>query len=112
MVDVTVSDHGNIKIITLGGEFYLESVAYVEEIWDEQLAQKPDVIGIQCRELRYIDSSAIGAMVKFLNTATKNNVKLVFFDLSGAVISVFKTAKLHKFFTTMTREEFEGTYLK
>ncbi len=111
MVDINVEAHGSVIIISFDGDFYLESVSYAEGIWNEQLEKKPEVIGINCRKIKYIDSSAIGILVKFLNSSMKTGVKLVFYDLSETVVAVFKTAKLDNFFNTMTSEEFESAYL-
>ena len=111
MVEITVSDHNEVIVIAFNGEFYLESVAYAEEIWNEQVSKRPSVVGLDCSNIRYIDSSAIGVLVKFLNSSVKEKISLIFFDLSEAVVTVFHTAKLDDFFTTMTRREFESTHL-
>ncbi len=111
MVDITVETHGSVIIIAIDGEFYLESVSYAEDVWNEQLIKEPEVIAINCHKIKYIDSSAIGVLVKFLNSSMKNKIKLIFFDLSETVIAVFQTAKLDNFFTTMSLSEFEAEYL-
>jgi len=111
MVDFSVAEHDDVIIISISGEFYLESVSYAEELWNEQVSRQPRVIAFNCKKIKYIDSSAIGILVKFLNSSAKVNVKLVFFDLSETVVTVFKTAKLNNFFTTMSKEEFEAEYI-
>jgi len=111
MVDVSTREYGNVVVMTIDGEFYLESVGYAEEVWNSQVEKKPSVIAIDCSKIMYIDSSAIGIMVKFLNVSMKHKFKLIFFDLSETVVSVFRTAKLDVFFNTMTRLEFESEYL-
>ncbi|MCP4132547.1 MAG: STAS domain-containing protein [bacterium] len=111
MVVIDVEEHGDVIILYINGEFYLESVEYADNVWNDQTAKRPKVIGINCKNIKYIDSSAIGVLVKFLNNAMKEKIELVFFDLSETVLSVFKTAKLGNFFTTMSKLEFESKYM-
>ncbi len=111
MINVFFEDHGDITILTIGGEFFFESVEFAEQIWNKIVQKKPRVIGINCRDIKFIDSSAIGVLVKFLNNAMKQGIELVFFDLSDTIMNVFKTAKLSNFFTILTREQFERQYL-
>ncbi|MBN1497835.1 MAG: STAS domain-containing protein [Spirochaetes bacterium] len=112
MVSISCEHHGAVTIMSIDGEFYIESIEKAEKIWDEQLARHPRVIAINCRNIKYIDSSAVGILVKFLNSAMKIKTELVFFDLSEIIFNVFKTAKLSKFFKIMTRTQFEMEYLE
>ncbi len=111
MIQISCEQHGQVIVIRLEGEFYIESIEYAEKIWGEQVARSPRVIGIDCHDIKFIDSSAIGVMVKFLNAAMKMKIELIFFDLSDTIKNVFKTAKLENFFKIMGRSEFETTYL-
>ena len=112
MVSISCEDHGKVIILTIDGEFYIESIEYAEKIWNEQMAKRPKVMGINCKNIKYIDSSAVGIMVKFLNSAMKQKTELIFFDLSESIFNVFKTAKLGNFFKIMSRTQFEMEYLE
>jgi len=111
MVDVKIDKHKNITIFSINGEFYIESVEYAEKIWDKIVSENPRVIAINCSKIEYIDSSAIGILVKFRNIALEQGIELIFFDVSEAVKSIFETARLNKFFTILTNEEFNHKYL-
>jgi anti-anti-sigma factor len=111
MINVSVDDRKDIIIITISGEFYIENIQKVETIWNEQVMKDPGTIAINCGELMYIDSSAIGTLVKFLNSAMNRNIKLVFFDLNPSIKQIFKTARLNNFFTITSREKFEQEFL-
>lgn len=111
MVDISYEEHGNVVRMTIAGEFYIESIQRAEDTWREIVEKRPKAIGINCKNIKFIDSSAIGVMVKFLNNAMKLNIELVFYDLSDSVLSVFKTAKLGNFFKIMTKAQFEQEYL-
>lgn len=111
MLQVTVEEKNNIAIMHIMGEFYIESIQKVEKIWDEEVAKAPAIIAIDCADLMFIDSSAIGTLVKFLNNAMSKKIRLIFFDLSPSIQQVFSTARLNNFFTITTRDKFEQEYL-
>ncbi len=112
MIEIKIEDHPqNVVIINIAGEFYIENIQKVEGIWQEQVKKRPSVIGVNCADLLYIDSSAIGTLVKFLNNAMNKNIKLVFFDLNASIGQIFKTARLNNFFTITTKDLFNKEYL-
>ncbi len=106
MVEVQVDKKSNVTVFAIDGEFYIESVEYAEKIWNEIVADKPEKIAIDCSKIKYIDSSAIGMLVKFRNVSIKNDIELLFFDISEPVEAIFKTAHLDQFFTTLSLDEF------
>ena len=112
MVLITVEDHGKVVIVNIDGEFYIDSVENAEKIWNQQLSRHPKVMAVNCKNIKYIDSSAIGILVKFLNSAMKQKTEMIFYDLNENILSVFKTAKLSNFFKIMTRTQFEMEYLE
>ncbi len=112
MIAVEVKEYGGLTVINIDGEFYIDSIQYIEKVWNEKISGRPRVVGINCKKIKYIDSSAIGILVKFHNNAKKLGIDLVFFDLSETVVSVFRTAKLDDFFITMSLGEFESNYLE
>ncbi len=111
MIDIEIEQHGDVIIIFLRGEFYLESVDRAEETWNEVVAKQPKVVAINCRHIKFIDSSAIGILVKFLNNAMRQKIDLIFYDLNENLYAVFRTAKLENFFTILSKEEFEAKYI-
>ena len=110
MINISVDDRKKIIIIKISGEFYIENIQKVESIWNEQVEKGPGTIAIDCSELMYIDSSAIGTLVKFLNSTMSRNIKLVFFDLNPSIQQIFRTARLNNFFTITSREKFEKDF--
>lgn len=106
-----VQELENIVIIQVIGDFHIGNVNNFEELWHEQIEKKPKTIAINCKELNYIDSSAIGTLVKFLNNAMSKQIKLVFFDLNDAIQNIFKNARLDKFFNIITKKELESKYM-
>jgi anti-sigma B factor antagonist len=111
MIEVKTDEFGDIIIIHICGEFYIENIQNVEEVWNLQLMKNPKIIAINCGNLSYIDSSAIGTLVKFLNVSMNRKIKLIFYDLSPLARQIFQTARLNNFFTIISKEEFESVYL-
>lgn len=112
MIEVTVEERGSTIILHIKGEFHIENIQKVEGVWTEQVAKTPEVIAINCKDLNYIDSSAIGTLVKFLNNAMNKKIKLVFYDLSSSIRQIFQTARLNNFFTITTKDRFESDFAK
>lgn len=112
MVQIDITEQGASKIIRIKGEFFLGYVRQVEEVWNQLVASSPEVIAIDCKEMTFVDSSAIGTFVKFLHNSMALNFKLVFFDLNESISRIFSKAKLNKIFTILSREEFDSLYMK
>ncbi len=111
MAVIEIEDLGRVKIIKIKGEFFLQFIRPVEEAWNGLIAKGAEFIAIDCRDLVFLDSSAIGTLVKLLNYANTHNIKLVLFDLNESIVRIFNKAKLNKIFTILTREDFERLYL-
>lgn len=112
MISISFEDHGKVIVLNFEGDFYIESIEHAEKIWNEQLLKRPKVIAINCKKITFIDSSAVGMLVKFLHIAMKKNIELIFFDPSDTIIGVFQTARLVNFFKVMSRTQFEMEYLE
>ncbi len=110
-MNIQVEEYKSLIVISIIGEFFVEHIQQVNDVWSEQVAKKPKIIAINCKELNYVDSSAIGALVKFLNSAQEEKIKLLFYDLSTSIKQIFDTAGLDTFFTIISRSEFESKYL-
>ncbi len=110
-MNITVRNHNNIVEIAIAGEFFAEHVKKINDVWRVQIEKKPDVIVIDCQELMYVDSMAIGTLVNFHNTAADQDIKLIFSDLNDSIRQILETAGLDTFFEIITRREFETRYL-
>lgn len=112
MFDTYVEVTKELIIIFLQGDFYLERVKEVKELWNQQTELNPEVVAINCSELEHVDSSGIATFFKIFEESSKQDITLLFYDLSPAVQQLFKIARLEKFFTILTKEEFADEYLK
>ena len=111
MLSFIIQDRNDAVTITIKGELHHEKVSELEQVWNDQMRKPAGVIAINCGELKYIDSPAIGALVKFLNEAMKKGKKLVFYDLSPTIRQLFDTARLERLFVITSRQKFEAEYL-
>lgn len=113
MLQCTVDElKNNVVIIHVSGEFRIEMIGKVEEAWSRAMDKKPRVIALDCSDMEYIDSSSIGTLVKFVNSATNKKVEFVLYGLNREVCKIFETARLTRFFGLLTAEEFKSKYLR
>lgn len=110
-IKVETEQRGDVIIIRLSGEFNISNLKEVESAWNEQLTKNPKIIAINCENLNYIDSSAIGTLVKFLNAAMNKNIQLIFYELSNSIQQMFATSRLNRFFKITTKAKFEAEHL-
>ncbi len=111
MLTVSVNQLGDVVVIDIAGEFDIDVIRDVEQAWSQALSKNPKVIGFNCLELKFIDSSALGTLVKFMNSATNRKITFTLFNISPPIATIFKTSKLDKFFSINSKEDFENKYL-
>jgi anti-sigma B factor antagonist len=100
-----VDSNEKVTIVKLNREFSLTSIPELNLLWEKILQKKPAVIAFDFKMVEFIDSSAIGTMVKFLNETKRLNIKLLLVNFNSSILKIFKTAKLTSIFTIL--EEFD-----
>ena len=93
-------------IITLDGRFDIEEVINFESSCIEFLKSGFKNICLDLSELKYIDSSGIGSLIKTMNITKNENAVLFLLDVQPDILKIFKLAYLDKFFTITTKKEF------
>ena len=106
-IRVNTETKGNVSILYLAGELSYKNIHRVEGEWNKQMELNPEIIGINCAEIQYLDSSALGKLIWFNDNAAHRNVKLYFYDMNSSIKKLFTTYKLQNFFSIITKEEFE-----
>ncbi len=112
MIHIEVEEFRGVIILNFQGEFLLDTISQVKDVWTRQVEKQPEIIAINCSKIDYIDSTAIGTLVQFFNHAMNNNIRLVFFDLKPKIRELFSTARLHRFFKITSMENFSKEYLQ
>jgi len=108
--EVQIRQKGELFVVTLPKYFYIGNIIEVEERWDQIVRSNPAIIGFNCTQLEFIDSSAIGTLVKFFNTSVKNNIEMYIYGLRDELIKIFDTTKINRVMTILTRDEFEKRF--
>lgn len=102
----------NILIIHLVGKFNIEKV----EEFEDKFINTPendilsDIIAIDMKDLSYIDSSALGSIIKFMNITKGNNGEFFIYNLSSNIFTILQMAYLDKFFYISTSEKLNSKF--
>jgi len=107
---IHVREYGKVVVLVVEGELFLGNIKGLEIVWDEQIEKKPEVIALNCGGITFMDSSAIGSLVKFHNQAGRIGIQLVCIDLTPSLMKIFVAAKLDKIFTIVSEQEFKEKY--
>ena len=84
-------------------DFYLEFEASVEDVSIRQ-------ISLNFGEIKYVDSSGIGSLIKLTTICKNKGRSMNVFNLNKALSSVFKLAGLHNVIVVLKKEEFLDKY--
>lgn len=111
-VKVDIIEHEGVTVVKLPRNFYIGNIVYVEEVWDQVIAGMPKAVGFDCERLEFIDSSAIGTLVKFFNNSVKKDIKMYVFGLKKELLKIFETTKIDRVMSVVSKEQFEEQFLK
>jgi anti-anti-sigma factor len=111
-VKIDIIQHGKVTIVKLPRNFYIGNIIDIEDAWEKLVIGMPEIVGFDCEILEFIDSSAIGTLVKFFNNSVKKDIKMYIFGLKGDLIKIFETTKIDRVMAVVSREEFEEQFLK
>ena len=100
----------SVLVINLSGKFNIEEVAKFEEAISVDLTKKLKAIAINFSEVEYIDSSALGSLIKLMNKAKNISIDFILFDMTQPILSIFRLAYLDKFFSIMTSDDLRVKY--
>jgi len=107
---IIIEKKKSVSFVHIYGDFNINSVVDFEAEWDKIIETKPELVAIDCKNISFIDSTALSALVQFLKFLVGRNIKLSFFDLSNAVDRLFQASMLNKFLTITTQEKIESEY--
>lgn len=92
-------------VVRMKGKFTIEDVLQFRTKTKPLMHHGMKAILLCCTGLEFIDSSGIGSLILFMNTARNLNIDLVLYDMQDSIGKVFKTAFLDKFFRILTLDE-------
>lgn len=95
----------NLSKIELTGKFNIDFIDEFDEIFHTIIDAKPKVLAVNLNNVEYIDSSALGSLIKGLNTCKKSNIDFYLYDLKENIHLVFKLSYLDKFFNIVSSDD-------
>ena len=110
MININIEEREVVIILHVFGNLSMDTADTVEISWRDQLAKKPEAIALNFNGLEFIDSIGISCLIRLTKNAVLKNVELIFYDLSEPIETLFKTARINKYFNIMTKEDFESYY--
>jgi anti-sigma B factor antagonist len=93
-------------ILGLEGKFDIEEASRFESAINEVLPEKIPLIALDMEALTYIDSSAIGSIIKSMNLVKNYGGELVLIGLAPRIRNIFELARLESFFVIKEKSEF------
>jgi len=100
----------SIELIPMGKLEIGSADEFEEEFKTKALESTSVNIGLNLKEINYIDSSGLGILIKATNLSKNKSKNLIVFNVSDKIKNVFKIARLEKFFNFISKEEYEKLY--
>ncbi len=97
MIEISTASADKKSVISITGKLNLSSTRTLESAFKEALLLSPVSVYLDMSKTEYVDSSGIGAIIRCMNWAKKENVEFACADLTDDVMSVFKIAKLDSY---------------
>jgi anti-anti-sigma factor len=111
-MDLNIRKYGILTLFNLSGVFSLRDVTEMDIAWTRMIEEAPGIVAFNCGDLEFIDSPAIGTLVKIVNQAKRVGIDVIFYNMSSAVDRIFSATRLDRIFPIMTEEQFRGLYLQ
>ncbi|MBI4115924.1 MAG: STAS domain-containing protein [Candidatus Omnitrophica bacterium] len=91
--------------VTLEGELDFDSSPAIRQEFTKFTEKNPTKVLINLKKVTYIDSSGLATFIELFQKMKRSQGKLVLFNLSEGVRSVFEIAKLDSIFHLAKSEE-------
>ena len=105
MMDLKIQKHDLCNIISLIGDMDLSSTFKLKDTVRSFIDEDVKNVIIDFKNLSYIDSSGIGALLRINSQFSIPGKSLWFINITGQVLEIIKLAKLHEYFPITTFNE-------
>lgn len=104
--------NNNFLIFNIEEKFNIEDVNDFEIHFSNIVKENNqcNVIAFNMSNMAYIDSSALGAVIKFMNIIKSDGKEFFIYNLSENVLSILQKAYLDKFFYISTSEKLNDKF--
>jgi anti-anti-sigma factor len=110
MMKIRTKNESTLLVVTISGKFNIEEVVKFEEAVTIDPSKGFSAIAIDFTEVEYIDSSALGSLIKLMNKAKNVNIEFILYNMSQPIMSIFRLAYLDKFFSITTTDALTKKY--
>lgn len=104
-MDISSRAKGEVVILDISGEIDLYNAPEIKDIVNKLIEQKKYSVIINLKEVTYIDSSGIGALISSLSNLKKYQGGLKIINVFASVKKVFELTKLTSFFEIYDSED-------
>jgi len=104
-MDISSRVKGEVVILDISGEIDLYNAPEIKDIINRMIEQKKYNVVINLKNVTYIDSSGIGALISSLSNLKKYQGGLKIVNVFASVRKVFELTKLTSFFDIFDSEE-------
>ena len=104
-MDIEFRDHGEHKIISVSGEVDLYNVSDLKKALFSVTDGKYNSVVVDMKNVNYMDSSGIGALVAGQKKMKAHNGKFALINIHDDVLNILKLATLDKFFRIFDSED-------
>ncbi len=95
----------NILHIRISGELDANSSIELDDVFRDALSQRRSKIIVDCLELHYISSAGMGVFLSHLDDIKNLGGRLVFYNMSTGVFSIFEILGLHNMIDIVNEKE-------
>jgi len=111
MLQIDIEEKDKVAVISLSGDLSLHSIEGFEKTFKKYPGSGFDVIGLDLKNLPYIDSFGISRILKISRILLADGKDFVLVDMNDNIHQIFKMSTFDRLFKIMTGEEFEMEYL-
>ncbi|MCP4131393.1 MAG: STAS domain-containing protein [bacterium] len=104
-MDISFRDLGEHKIIEVSGEVDLYNVSELKKALFSITDGKHSSVAVDMKNVNYMDSSGIGALVAGQKKMKAHNGKFALINIHEDVLNILKLATLDKFFKIYESED-------
>ncbi|HRX17317.1 MAG: STAS domain-containing protein [Spirochaetes bacterium] len=107
MLEIDYVSFSNAPAMIVRGRYDISSITVFEDSFKELLERAGTAVGVNLKDLTYIDSSGIGSLIRCFNLARKRGITCYFYDINSDIMTVFQLSRLDSYLKVVTNEEFE-----
>ncbi|MFA5519098.1 MAG: STAS domain-containing protein [Spirochaetota bacterium] len=107
MNKIIIKENSKIVEIEIKGDLNIHNIDSVLNDYKHLLTKNPVIIGINCENLKSVDSSGLGALISMAKLAEKDNIDFYVCELNKKVSTLFDISNLNRYFQIISLNEFK-----